>query len=643
MMGFKGGFLLLLSIGLCSAHNGEVHSTSVDVNCFQAPNDASCTSFVVPADTLKTVLGKLCNDTAGEGWPAACTLWQECQTGNASSEYCTSPLGLLRSACSEVEVMYPVCSMYSTLCSADSVVEQCKNSPMVSQLGTGEDYYMAIRQACDGHYMPECDECASGGGGDTVVAMALEVQCPDPLRTLSAMCLDHWHSSCDGWNSFCVGAGNNTAFPELCDGGFEYRPAVEPSSSMNASTTEEESSMSDMSDTMQAPPSSSSQCYEDPTAAECMDFKQGDQDSIEQIESLCDDMSDMIGCTLWKECEEMRSGGGGGDGSSNAQCTPFSILSDICYEMSGMSGCDNYNKLCSAQGSVVKQCTEEGRISNVLTTSTTVDGILQMCSGHGMPACSQCTSYSNCPDPMSTMSALCLSMSGMSGCAQFDSFCQEAGDTFTSLCGQNSDSLPPMKMYLHASMRELILIKEWVPTSNGAYIASCIAVIATGVFVSALKATRVKLEKKWNRRVPGGGSKTTLHLEKPAGSSSSLDDSMAVQPLPLKKKLMAYMSFSQFKRNVVRSIITSVVVFFDYMLMLIVMTFNIGLIISAVLGFSIGMLMFGHVGETSTGAGSTAHMISTNRSGSAVAVQGNIAPDSENDLEVQFLEHSCPC
>jgi hypothetical protein len=48
-------------------------------------------------------------------------------------------------------------------------------------------------------------------------------------------------------------------------------------------------------------------------------------------------------------------------------------------------------------------------------------------------------------------------------------------------------------------------------------------------------------------------------------------------------------------RNAARALFTAVV-FLEYMLMLVVMTFNLGLIISATLGFCLGALLFGERG-----------------------------------------------
>lgn len=50
---------------------------------------------------------------------------------------------------------------------------------------------------------------------------------------------------------------------------------------------------------------------------------------------------------------------------------------------------------------------------------------------------------------------------------------------------------------------------------------------------------------------------------------------------------------SQLTRNAARSAFTGAVVWLDYMLMLVAMTFNIGLIVSATLGFMLGALAFG--------------------------------------------------
>lgn len=48
-------------------------------------------------------------------------------------------------------------------------------------------------------------------------------------------------------------------------------------------------------------------------------------------------------------------------------CAPFSLLGDICADdMPTMRGCEGFQGLCAAPGSVVAQCREEGPIKHVL-------------------------------------------------------------------------------------------------------------------------------------------------------------------------------------------------------------------------------------------------------------------------------------
>lgn len=50
----------------------------------------------------------------------------------------------------------------------------------------------------------------------------------------------------------------------------------------------------------------------------------------------------------------------------------------------------------------------------------------------------------------------------------------------------------------------VILFKEWVPTSGGAYIASCLAIIAVAVAVQALKAMSQQTEARWEAQRHAG-------------------------------------------------------------------------------------------------------------------------------------------
>ena len=67
-------------------------------------------------------------------------------------------------------------------------------------------------------------------------------------------------------------------------------------------------------------------------------------------------------------------------------CDPFTILATVCAEMSGMSGCTRYSKLC-AQGTEVAQCVEYPPLANftsVVGTQETWDDVQVLCSFHAV-------------------------------------------------------------------------------------------------------------------------------------------------------------------------------------------------------------------------------------------------------------------
>lgn len=68
--------------------------------------------------------------------------------------------------------------------------------------------------------------------------------------------------------------------------------------------------------------------------------------------------------------------------------------------------------------------------------------------------------------------------------------------------------------------------------------------------------------------------------------------------------------------------------FLDYMLMLIVMTFNIGIIVAVVLGFMVGALFLGHTGE---------------RAGSITPGGATSTVDPADELDVRFMEAPSCC
>lgn len=229
-------------------------------------------------------------------------------------------------------------------------------------------------------------------------------------------------------------------------------------------------------------------------------------------------------------------------------------------------------------------------------------------------------------------------MPSMPECASYTAMCDGgAAGTFATLCSSDpaGSSTPPMKMYMHAAWTELILFQAWVPRNKGEYIASCLAMIATAILVQFLKSLRLRLEAVWASRLrtsccggDGAASDSGSESLGAGGSKAYVGASGCAGPAPAPGLWAGWRvaSLAQLRRNVVRSLFTGVVVFLDYMLMLVVMTFNIGLIVSTVLGFALGALLFGHIGEVG------------DRAAAAPTAAGN-----ENELEVQFVEPGSCC
>lgn len=78
---------------------------SAQTACEMNPTVAACESYTVAEAVLQRDLASLCGSSqlggaTYSGWPAACTLWHECQQGRAAPASC-QPLALLQTACNE--------------------------------------------------------------------------------------------------------------------------------------------------------------------------------------------------------------------------------------------------------------------------------------------------------------------------------------------------------------------------------------------------------------------------------------------------------------------------------------------------------------------------------------------------------------
>lgn len=94
---------------------------------------------------------------------------------------------------------------------------------------------------------------------------------------------------------------------------------------------------------------------------------------------------------------------------------------------------------------------------------------------------------------------LCMSMQDMSDCKAWKGYCNEIPDWGLCSFESNRDALPPMRMYFHTGIMDIILFREWVPRNQLGYFGSWVAIFFMEFFFEIFKALRALLERRWNK------------------------------------------------------------------------------------------------------------------------------------------------
>ena len=303
------------------------------------------------------------------------------------------------------------------------------------------------------------------------------------------------------------------------------------------------------------------------------------------VAALCMMMPRMSGCSVRRQCAASVRGAAG------KPCADFSLLGDVCVEMGGMDKCANYDKLCAAN-STVAECSANPPIAHLPTTKNAEAGAKAICKMMpGMSACSQCGA-SSCDDPLLALGALCQSMPSMAGCktSGWEAMCaaDDAGAALPAYCGSagGGDDPPEMRMYFHTGLVDYVLWESAVPRTPAAYALACAAIVVAGVVAVMLRGARTLVEQRWVRAAATGGATApadgALYYSGGGGGGA---DKGGVPSLA--------------RRNAARAGLVAASTTLEYALMLVAMTFNVGLYAAVVGGFALGTLLFGHWGRDS--------------------------------------------
>jgi hypothetical protein len=169
---------------------------------------------------------------------------------------------------------------------------------------------------------------------------------------------------------------------------------------------------------------------------------------------------------------------------------------------------------------------------------------------------------------------LCASMPGMHECSAWKTLCSKVKESAIKRaweCPEKSsdgddEDPPPMRMFLHFSKVDYILFSWWVPRDYVEYGFACVCCLLLGTFSSTLRVVRVRAEAAW----------------------SASDEQLKPEELEWFAPPSASISAK-------RAFLLAVVSFVDFMLMLVVMSFNVGIIFSCVAGLALGHFMFSHM------------------------------------------------
>jgi len=296
-------------------------------------------------------------------------------------------------------------------------------------------------------------------------------------------------------------------------------------------------------------------CLSTPWDPSCKDFTLSDSDSNKFINYMCIDMY-MAGCTIRNICNDAKY-----QNLYPSFCNPFSIYKEMCLDMPRMNDCDTFLKMCPSNTSIT-QCNIT-TLPNLLSTRTYNDLIKSICTTMDMDGCSDCLNKS-C-DKLTVFSNLCLQMD-MKQCSSWHGLCSNVPKW--PICSEGNSLIPSMKMYFHTGINEYFFLQQWVPQNDGQYVLALILTFIASVGYEFLKLWRNRIGKNYQREK--SFSPINEHPNARAGKISYV----------LKSSTVYFVEITV-----------------GFLVMLLIMTYNVSLCITIVVGRYIGAIICGMIDD----------------------------------------------
>jgi solute carrier family 31 (copper transporter), member 1 len=383
-------------------------------------------------------------------------------------------------------------------------------------------------------------------------------------------------------------------------------------------------------------PANQPACVSNSSATSCVSYTYPNANAYADLNNLCTAMSFMPGCSIYSACNLTNNAL-----SPDTACEPFQLLTTICKldtGMSMMSGCANYNSLC-ANTSVVRQCSSVSGLAFLPTTQQVNSDVKSICSDMTMDGCERCTpdwekgkTFSTC-NLLDVYGYLCYTMPDMRQCVSgtsWDSLCSTSSPgkplylckgqmmSPASLFSSNATSSsngssssnsngasskfkpgPVMKMYFFTDTPFYLLFKSWTPSTSAGYTGAWFAVFALGIVYEMLHMFRSWFERYWLSKTAESVRDVEVGCDC-AHQGSAKDGTPAIGDPPGKTKPMGASLASVKEASLLwlgQDLMRAMLVFLSAglanILMLAVMSFNVGILFAATGGLAFGTLVFG--------------------------------------------------